>query len=576
MRNLAKNQNIRVMKPDKGTGIVVIDTAEYLAKMEEIISDTSKFELHSNQDVYQVCRYIERKVRNYLRDHVKKPGHITQEEYSKLYPNGATISVLYGLPKVHKQGTPTRPICSAVGSATYDISKYVAGIIRPAASSSTDIKDTFQFVEQVNGMDLTDKFMVSYDVRSLFTNVPLAETIDITMDRLYRSDHRTPPEMPEFVLRNLLELCVCDNFFLFNGKVYKQIDGVAMGNSLGPILANIFMAHLEEEAILNNTNEFQPAFYRRYVDDTFCVFNNLREAEQFLEFMNGVHPSMSFDMETEVEGKLGFLDTWVQRTGSGSAQLSTKVKHTDRGLFYHIKSFVPDKQKFNLVYNLVNRIYRIASNMTIFDTDFKSLKQRLLSNGFPARLVCECADKVLTKHRTTDQPEETITVSKRPVTMCLPFLGPLSYAVKRDLLALINKFYPSVELRIVFSRGFKIRNLFAYKDRFPSRCRSMLVYYTECSVCGPSQAYLGKTKNSLYERFYTSGIGHLAPNNASSALLKHLGESVNPHCSFEFDDVKIVETGTFDEQIRFIESILLKYEKQTLNTQERSIKLNIV
>ena len=104
----------------------------------------------------------------------------------------------------------------------------------------------------------------------------------------------------------------------------------------------------------------------------------------------------------------------------------------------------------------------------------------------------------------------------------------------------------------------------------------MLVYYTECSVCGPSQAYLGKTKNSVYERFFTSGIGHLAPNNANSAVLSHLNESANPSCSFNFDDIKIVETGSSDEQIRFIESILLKHDKQTLNTQERSIKLNVV
>ena len=62
----------------------------------------------------------------------------------------------------------------------------------------------------------------------------------------------------------------------------------------------------------------------------------------------------------------------------------------------------------------------------------------------------------------------------------------------------------------------------------------------------------------------------------NSALLTHNNESGDPECDFPFSSVKIVETGTFDEQIRFIESILLKYDKQTLNTQERSIKLGIV
>ena len=93
---------------------------------------------------------------------------------------------------------------------------------------------------------MTGLVMVSYDDRSLFTNVPLQRTIDICMDRMYRSETITPPTIPEDVLRKLISLCVCNNTFVFDGKVYEQIDGVAMGSSWGPVLANIWMAHLEE------------------------------------------------------------------------------------------------------------------------------------------------------------------------------------------------------------------------------------------------------------------------------------------------------------------------------------------
>ena len=103
----------------------------------------------------------------------------------------------------------------------------------------------------MNDIDVSQLFMVSFDVQSLFTNVPLSETIQICLDRLYRSDNITAPSLPEHVLKNLIELCVQDNTFVFNGRVYYQIDGVAMGNALGPILANIFMAHLEETKIVS-------------------------------------------------------------------------------------------------------------------------------------------------------------------------------------------------------------------------------------------------------------------------------------------------------------------------------------
>ena len=79
---------------------------------------------------------------------VRKSGHISAEEYRRLYPNGSHIGVTYGLPKVHKNGCPMRPVCSAVGTSTYQLSKFVSNIIKPAAGNvnRTDLNDTFQFV----------------------------------------------------------------------------------------------------------------------------------------------------------------------------------------------------------------------------------------------------------------------------------------------------------------------------------------------------------------------------------------------------------------------------------------------
>ena len=205
---------------------------------------------------------------------------------------------------VQKENCPIRPICSAVGTSTYQLSKYVADIIRPASVNShgTDLKDTFQFLEQINGVQLDQYTMISYDVRSLFTNVPLKETIDITMDRLYRSDAVTPPAFPENVLQSLLELCVKDNVFVFNEHVYYQKDGVVMGNSLDPILADIFMSHLEETFIFSS--DHIASFYRRYVDDTFFYLNVKRMLICFL------NPSTICTPTSSSIWKLSLLTNW--------------------------------------------------------------------------------------------------------------------------------------------------------------------------------------------------------------------------------------------------------------------------
>ena len=155
-------------------------------------------------------------------------------------------------------------------------------------------------------------------------------------------------------------------------------------------------------------------------------------------------------------------------------------------------------------------------------------------------------------------------------------LESISRSSQRRLQRLVHRFYPSVELNIIYRRGFRISNMFNYKDKFPLSCRSMVVYYTQCKNCGPSEAYIGKTVNTVYERFFASGTGHLSANNKNSALIDHMVKTGNPECDFVFDDVKILDTGSYDEQIRFIESILLKYDKQNLNTCERSIELQLV
>ena len=68
----------------------------------------------------------------------------------------------------------------------------------------------------------------------------------------------------------------------------------------------------------------------------------------------------------------------------------------------------------------------------------------------------------------------------------------------------------------------------------------------------------------------------MSANNKNSAVIDHMVKTGNPECDFVFDDVKILDTGSYDEQIRFIESILLKYDKLNLNTCERSIELQLV
>ena len=138
--------------------------------------------------------------------------------------------------------------------------------------------------------------MCSFDVVSLYTNIPVDQTIEICLNKLFK-ECDTVNNITREQMKRLLHYCVKLNHFTFDNKFYDQRDGVAMGSPLGPILANIFMTDLENKVFTKFQGNL-PTFYKRYVDDIFLVFNDRDDSELFLEFMNCQHSNIKFTLET--------------------------------------------------------------------------------------------------------------------------------------------------------------------------------------------------------------------------------------------------------------------------------------
>ena len=166
------------------------------------------------------------------------PFHIPTEW---VLPSGSSPGVLYGLPKVHKAGCPFCPIVSSVNTYNYNLVSYLVSVLQPISTNQHSVKESFNFADWAKKYKHNNRIMCSLDVCLLFTNVPLDETIDIALDKLYSLSD--PPTLPHAVLQKLLEFATKKSHFLFDGQYYDQIDGVAMGSPLGPVLANIFVCH---------------------------------------------------------------------------------------------------------------------------------------------------------------------------------------------------------------------------------------------------------------------------------------------------------------------------------------------
>ena len=133
---------------------------------------------------------------------------------------------------------PIRPIISNISTATYNLAKYLSKLI--SSLSSSDIKDFVQNIQIIKVP--TGYHMVSFDVKSLFTNVPLEYTIDLILKRIYDNGEFST-DITRSEMKEMLTLCTKNVHFTFNGDIYLQTDGVAMGSPLGPVLAGIFMVH---------------------------------------------------------------------------------------------------------------------------------------------------------------------------------------------------------------------------------------------------------------------------------------------------------------------------------------------
>ena len=90
--------------------------------------------------------------------------------------------------------------------------------------------------------------------------------------------------------------------------VCKQIDCVAMGSPLGPLLANLFVVS-KEKPLLSLSSEQKPIYNARYVDDIFVLMKNINDFDSFYYAMNSLHSNLTVTLEIPANTKLPFFDT---------------------------------------------------------------------------------------------------------------------------------------------------------------------------------------------------------------------------------------------------------------------------
>ena len=239
---------------------------------------------------------------------------------------------------------PFIPILSAIGTRTYKLAKFLFSILSDITQSEFTVKDSFTIFDEILTQN-SDLNMASLDVDALFTNILL----DVYVKKLFKTSDTLVKGISKNDFRDLLNLGTKESFSTFNSKFYVQVDGVAMGSPLGPILANIFLSHHEENWLNKCSIKFKTSFYRRCVDDIFVLFESFESADSFREYMSSKHQNINFTIEKKNVGSLSFLDVKICRK-NGKFVTSVYRKPTFSGVFTNYESFIPTYQKRELFY----------------------------------------------------------------------------------------------------------------------------------------------------------------------------------------------------------------------------------
>ena len=417
---LRANKNMIIKRADKGGRIVLWPREMYLAEAEKQLVDKQYYlnttEDHTPEVAFEIETFL-----TFL--YTKKL--ITEQCYEFLQPqNIVRTPVFYLLPKIHKPGTPGRPIISGCNSPTESLSKYLNHYLKPITETSPSyLKDTTHFLKVIHGLEQMPKntILATLDVKSLYTNIPHQEGMQYCLEAI-ENHYKPKTPLPLIHIHQMLKFILENNYFTFDNKFYLQVHGTAMGTPFAPNYANIFMAKIENQ-ILNNEQQIYktPLLWKRFIDDIFIIWpHSENELLQFLKCINTMHPTIKFEMEYS-HSKVNFLDTTVFVNKVQKLESSLYVKPTDICSLLHKQSFHPETRKQSVIYSQALRYRRIITNNETLETKLEQLKINLIKRGYSIQEINQQFQKV----KQLSQTDALFGNSKRKKQgRILPFIIP--------------------------------------------------------------------------------------------------------------------------------------------------------
>ena len=548
---IKKNNNLILTRADKGNITVALDRDKYIRDMVSLLSD-QKTNTVIKKDPLRKMTISLREILTRWKNLEFIP--VSTQRY--LTCSDGILPRAYGLPKIHKPNHPLRIIVSSINSPLYKLASFLDRIMHKSfPSSSSSVKNSFEVVKKLNNVNIEKGHtLISLDVVSLFTNIPLDLAIESISKRWDFISSNCEIPKSEFLIA--IRLVLHSTYFTFNNTIYQQTYGTPMGSPLSPIIADIVMQDIENNALC--LLEIRLPFFLRYVDDIVCAVPSER-VDHVLEVFNSIHPRLQFTIEIGVNDELSFLDLNLILNNE---QLIFNWYHkpTFSGRYLNFYSQHPLCQKRGTIIGLIDRVLYL-SHPKFHSDNFKFIMEILIKNNYPIDFIFRTIrDRIKSVIQKINIPNNVHNDQKNrndrgPSYFTVPYFDNVS-----------NKFRDitrDIDVRISFFSLNKLNNIIkTHKDKLSHTSHSNIVYKINCNDCNAS--YVGQTGRQLNTRI-KEHRNHINRNTSTKSVITE--HKINFQHEFDWDNIEILDHEPNYHKRLVSEMIHIKRQKNSINMQ---------
>ena len=557
---------------------------EYFSALKKEFEDSSKFQklaenpLASDDDKFRKMLHL--------------VDAYTDKEFTDRNKPHFQIKSSYGFIKSHKENyrenLPMRPIINGQRSILSNFNENFLIKIFENFKINNVVKSSKFFSEWFKEQSLSSEEYdcFSLDCEKLFPSIPNPELIDMSLDEVYEKNkayqmlpryrnengHLLRP-IPKHLLEIILKRSLCEfTAFECDGEYYRQLSGLAMGETYSPILANFFLSRIETPLVQQLKASGVIKHYHRYADDSI-IFCKKGQKDLIFEKFNSLHPSIKFTQDLPIAGKLKFLDFQIVISESQKFEIVSSEKEY---IPMNFKTAVaPANIKIGVMKSDFIRSKMKNSRPETYEADKIKLKNKYLSAGYPVSSVCE-AETLIPKSNSDkiDWAQEKADNPERNFTLCIPFTDFRVRKITSNIKKIVSELAPDYNL-LIASKTIKLRsvilsNLYSEKEELDA-VNCIYKFTCECKT-----SYIGESENAKKR------IAQHGQRSGKTAVFPHIDTCEKYKSAFEAlpdahiyasrgrflkQHFEILEKNLNLNERRDKEAIYIKLEKPKLNIQ---------